>query len=593
MGKQFFYLTILSGVMTIGLAAGVCAEQKPIPADAGTSMKTAVKMEAITEAKAEGDVAQLELKIPLFSPLFDKFPVAVVADEPIPLEDLKDSIIALHQQQIEGKTGGKKNYLKILDRLITTRLMLAEAAAMGIDELPAVKDHVDAYALDHLREMLKMRQVKDIKPDEKVFGKLYKEAAKEWKLRSVKFDKREDADALEKEVAAGGDFNALANRLIDSHKAEGSKEGEYVKPSKLLPQIAGSVATMKIGSVSPVMPIGPAFTIFRLEDIRYPANDAEAEKAARELALNFKRDEVLTAFNSSMSKKYAKIDEKLLKRIDLEAPKPGIAKLLKDKRALVRITGEKPITVADLAWGVAQKFFHGIDEAIKSKQANGMIHPVLDNLIYRVTYVKEARLLGIDQSEEYLKAVREYKNSLVFGKFVEMVIAPEIKVQDDEIAAFYQEHLKDYTTPVMVKLQGLIFRTKKDADLALDKLKKGTDFDWIKNNAEGQIDKQKSEDILQDFSGALLTVNSLPEAIRNAVADAKAGDFRLYTSPDNYHYLLAVNTVVPASVSPLEVERKGIFNKIFGDKINKELENWATKLREGYPVKVFVMDRGN
>jgi hypothetical protein len=196
--------------------------------------------------------------------------------------------------------------------------------------------------------------------------------------------------------------------------------------------------------------------------------------------------------------------------------------------------------------------------------------------------------LGIDQTEDYKKDVREYRNSLVFGKFVEMVIAPEIKVKDDEIAAYYQEHLKDYTSPVMIKVQGLIFGTKKDADLALNKLKKGTDFDWIKNNAEGQIDKQKSEDLL-DFSGTLLTVSSFPEGIRNAIADAKAGDIRIYASPDGYFYLLAVNTVVPANVSPLEVERKAIFNRLFGEKINKELDNWATKLREGYPVKIFVM----
>jgi hypothetical protein len=578
--------------MTIGVAAAALAEQKPIPATAGVDGKTAAKPEAKTEAKAEGDAAQIEFKVPLFSPLFDKFPIATVVDEPILLEDLKDAITTLHQQQTEMKAGGKKDYLKILDRLITTRLILTEAAAMGLDELPAVKDHVDAYALDHLRDMLKIRQVTDIKPDEKVFEKLYKEAAKEWKLRSLKFAKQEDADAFKKEVAAGGDFNALAIKLIDSGKAEGTKEGEFIKPAKLLPLIESSVATMKIGSVSPVIQIGPSFTIIKLEDVRYPANDADAEKAAREQAINIMRDKMLTEFNNFMTKKYAKIDQKLLKKLDLEAPKPGIANLLKDKRVLVRITGEKPITVADLTWAVSQKFFHGIDQAIKSKQANGMIYPVLNNLIYRVTFVKEARRLGIDQTDDYRKDVREYRNSLVFGKFVEMVIAPEIKVKDDEIAAYYQEHIKEYTTPVMIKVQGLIFGTKKDADLALDKLKKGSDFDWIKNNAEGQIDKHKSESLLE-FSGAVLTLNSLPKGIRESVADAKAGDFRRYTSPDGYYYLLAVNSVVPADVSPLDIERKGIFNKIFGEKIDKELENWAKKLRESYTVKIFVMGRGN
>jgi len=123
MGNKYFYTTILTGLMTIGIAAGACAEQRPKAAGAGADVKTSTKMEAKTESNAGEDIAQIELKIPLFSPLFDKFPVATVIDEPILLEDLKDSITALHQQQIEGKTGGKRDYLKILDRLITTRLI--------------------------------------------------------------------------------------------------------------------------------------------------------------------------------------------------------------------------------------------------------------------------------------------------------------------------------------------------------------------------------------------------------------------------------------------------------------------------------------
>ncbi|WP_243371560.1 peptidylprolyl isomerase [Geotalea sp. SG265] len=584
MKKIIQSMAVVSGlVMAVATSA--------IAADAKTED---VKPSAVTGTEAangkpnEAEESQIAVKFPIFAASFDKTPLAAVNDEPILLEELKAALAGLHQQQAsEGKSGIKKDYMKVLNRLINTRLILAEATNMGIEETPEVKTAIDAYKMDHLRDMLKMKQLKDLKPDSKLVEQFYKDAVKEWKIRSVKLDKKEDAETLVKQIAAGGKFDELADKLIDGKKAEGIKEGQYIQPKALLPYVANAVSMMKVGSVSPVIPVGPAFTVIKLEDVRYPAGDVQAKEAAEKKALEIKQTEILTKYNKDLAKKYATVNEKLLKQLNFEAAKPGFKVLAKDKRVVVKMKGGEAITVADLADALAGRFYHGIDEAIKQKEVNSVKRVALDNLIYRVAFITEAKSQGIDQSAEYKHDVNEYRNSIVFGQFISTVVAPDVKVSDDDIAAYYKEHLNDYTIPAMVKAQGLVFQKKNAAEENMEKLKKGIDFDWVKNNAEGQVDKAQSEHLLE-FSGKLLSIATMPDGIRETVQDAKEDDVRMYASPEGYFYVLQVKKVVPATHSPLEKERKRIFNEMFASKLNKTVDQWSEKLKKAYPVKIYL-----
>lgn len=554
------------------------------------------RMEGKVEPKAPAEMApalastQISLKVPLFSPLFAKFPVATVNDEPILLQELIDTLATAHGR-MEEKAAERQNLDKVLRRLVNIRLILLEAANMGIDELPEVKEAVSDYAEAHLREMLKQKQIRDVKPDEKVVEQLYKEYVKEWKIRSLKFEKEEDAKAFVKEIEAGGDFAALADKLIEGGKAEGAKEGEYLRPESLLPEIAGAVSALKVGSVSPVIPIGPAFTVLKLEDIRYPAGNAEAREAAYNQARLQKQQKTIYQYNDSLVKKYVKKNDKLLKKLDFEAAKPGFAKLLKDKRVVAKVKGEKPVTVADLAEGVMQKFFHGIESAIKEKKVNAFIVPVLSEKLTRLVFSREANRLGIDKTEEYKKEIDEYQDSIVFGAFVQKVMTPDVRITEDEIKAYYQQHITEYTAPAMARVQGLVFTRKNFAEDAVDKLEKGTDFQWVRNNAEGQVDKEKSESLLE-FSGKLLVMKNFPEPLQKVIADAKPGDIRLYQTPDGFFYALLVQDMFPAKASPIEAERKEINKKIFGLKLNEALEEWGEKLEKEYSVTLFITDLG-
>jgi len=215
--------------------------------------------------------------------------------------------------------------------------------------------------------------------------------------------------------------------------------------------------------------------------------------------------------------------------------------------------------------------------------------PVLDEMLYKRVFRKEALRLGIDKTEVYKNKVKDYENSVIFGAFIQKAVVPDIKLEEEDLKTFYNDHIKDYTFPEMTKINSLVFRKREPAEKALEKLRKGTDFQWLMENAEGQIDKNDSKDVW-NFEGKFLTIRDLPEGVRKSVSEAKPGDFRLYESPEGYFYVLAIQDVVPALPQPFEEAKKKIAKIVFDDKLKKAVEEWAEKLRAVSDVKVYLKD---
>src|SRR4029078_2445191 len=122
------------------------------------------------------------------------------------------------------------------------------------------------------------------------------------------------------------------------------------------------------------------------------------------------------------------------------------------------------------------------------------------------------------------------------------------------------EHISEYSSPAVMRLTSLAFTKKEQAEKALATLRSGTEFPWLKANADGQADPENTE--VLKFGGTPLIITLLPEKIRTAVSGAKTGDGRLYSSPEGYHYLLYVTDAIPEKPAPFEKERGNIEKKV-------------------------------
>ncbi len=532
-----------------------------------------------------------ELKVPLTSPRFSDCPVAAVNDEPVTVEDLTGLLVSSHEERQETGSGKvKMSFSEPLKRLINVRLIVQEAQNIGLDELPEFKKSMETFADATLIQMFIQDLVKDVTVDDREIEPAYRDMIREWKIKSIMFDKKEDARKAADAIKAGKRYEDVAAAALKAGTAHGSGEATYVKPDAMDPKVRTVIAKMKIGSVSPLIPVGEAkhdYSLVKLEEERFPENP-EKKAEARTGVLAGKKNTLLRKTRDELARKYVVLDRKLDKSLDYDSKKPGMDALLKDERVLVKITGEDPILVKDLSRTVNEKFFHGIETAQRNKEVNKVKNDVLDDMIGRRVVKKEALLRGLDKTRRYKKLIADKEANTLFGMFVQKVIVPGVKIGDEDIKAYYNEHIAEYTYPEMMRLSGMAFDKLGDAEAAIAKLKKGADYAWVRDNAEGLTGKD-AEDLLTFGEEDTLSVTGLPAGLQKALTGARQGDFRLATGPDNRYYVLSVLEVTPARKQPLEEATMTIAQQVFNTKLERSLDEWTGKLRKEARVDVYLM----
>ena len=524
-------------------------------------------------------------------PVIDgKVTVATVNDDPITLEEFNRAIAEAHATNPRGKKAGRIDYSAIMNRMINTRLIIIEGRNIGLDELPEVKNDIEAYSQETLIKILIEGQVKDIKADPEEVEKDYQELVKEWKITTVRFENEEAAKKFTAELQAGTNFEEAVKRARSAGLASEVDESRYLKDQDLTLPVARLVAKMKVGSVSPIVSIGKkGFVVFKLEGMRFSEKeDQEARKKAELQVLNRKRVQAAKEYYQGLERKYVTVNKELFAALDYESKEPGFEKLLQDTRVLAEIKGGRPLTVGEFSKALKQKFYHGIEQAIAGKRINRLKDQVLASILQRRVLLMEATKQGIEKTAEYISSVKDYEISVIFGAFISKVIAPDITLDGKELRAYYQKNSEEYTTPEMMRIKSLVFSKKSEAVEALNKLTAGTDFNWLSSNAEGQVDKNTKG--LLNFDGTLLSIRSLPADLSRAVLGAKPGDFRMYESSEGQFYVLYIYQVTPAKPRPFDDVRQEIAKKVYAHKVEKAVEDYAEKLKEYYPVEIYARD---
>jgi parvulin-like peptidyl-prolyl isomerase len=567
----------------------------PVPAQAQATAP------AVAPALSE-PVARIEA--PLFSTEFVDTPVAKVGDEVITLRELSGAIAAAHADSggmmMGAKSapgaGGKKDFKEILDRIITLRLVAAEAREMGFDELDEVKNNFADFRTSALKEAVRRNATAHVTADPKEVEERFQQSVREWKVRSVLFEKEEDAKAFAAAVRAKSSmveldaeaktFDALADQWISEKKASGGEIG-WAGADKLTEAVHAALLKMRTGAVSDATIVAKGYTVLRLEEIRYPESD-EARAKAEAASLARLRKEALEKYNAGLAKKWVKVDRALLKALDYHGVKKYEA-LAKDQRPVARIQGEKPITVADLSAELTSDLFHGVDRAVREKQLNNKKQERLDVVVAKRLYAKVARQDRIEESEQFRRIVAEYENGVLFGLFVERVILPDVQVMESEIKAYYEAHADEFSTPRFYRLDGLTFAKDKDAQKALESLRKGSDFAWVRANAEHQLPEEKRS---VQLTGGVFSEPGLPPDLAKALSGAKAGEFRLYSPAAAEVHVVRVVEETPPQREPYVETREPIAKKVYNEKVNAALKDYAAKLRAAGDVKVYVTSVG-
>jgi parvulin-like peptidyl-prolyl isomerase len=528
------------------------------------------------------------VRVTLFAPEFEECRVALVGDEAIPLRELAAALELGHLSRSRARGPAKRadmDFTPALDRLIATRLLVQEAREV-LEDTPDYRGQLEQYRASALRAMLQRTAARGAKPDASEVEKLYREAVREWKIASVLIEKEDDAKAFEAALKAGGKFDALAKRWVAEKKAKGDGKAQFVSRKRMLPEILAAVQGAKRG-----VPVGPikisgGWVVLRVDGTRHPANDAAARAEARARSLARVEHDAVRRVYLSLLKRHAVVDEALLKKLDFEANgEKGFEELMKDERPLATIRGEKPITVGDLTRALAMKFFHGIASPIEQRRVNPLKNEAFEKLLGSRLFAKEAAARKLETRPEYLREVEEYERALAFNSFVEKVIAPDVKITEEEAFGLYEQRKAEYTAPEMYKLDGFAFTTSDGAQAAIEKLKGGTDFAWLRSTAPGQLAPERRT--LQ-FDGRTVSAATLRPELAKALAGARSGEYRLYAASEAEVYVIRVLEQVPPTTQPYADAREKIVKKLFNEKLTRAIGEYADKLRKAQRVDVLI-----
>lgn len=502
--------------------------------------------------------------------------VAVVNGDPITLGQLLLQIERPEDAARVRKGRATEADLKLLDRLITVRLIVQEAGRMGISELPEIRRQVDVTSRSILREVLMGSLVKRVAADEAAIETAFKDLAREWKTASLLFPDEQAATQAREEIERGTGFDAVSARVVADKLANTEGDDSYHRRKDYLPEIAAEVVKLQPGETSPVIRIPAGFVVVHVVDVRCPES-ADARAEAESAATTEKQKSALDAAEQALRAKYVVVHQDVVDSLDFEAPEPGLDALLKDKRVVAEIKGADPVTVADLTEYLKLQFFHGGDDAAQAKRMNARKQAALDATLGRRVLNLEAARRGIARTEEYRDRVRAFEDALVLETFVQKVIAPDNKMREQEVRSYYDEHTAAYSYPGMVRLRSLAFRTRASAEDAIEKLRGGADYTWLVANADDLVPTDARALPIPD--GQVVMIESLPDGVQKALASPKAGDVRLFVHPEGQFYVLSVSDVVPPSPRPYDEVRQEIARKLYSEKLTAAVEAYAARLR--------------
>ncbi len=543
---------------------------------------------------AEGTYAYVtrdgaSVKVPLFAESSTDVPIAKVEEQTIVLSDLTRVLAAAHGAMgSSASRAGALDFKETLDRLIETRLVALEAREMGIEDLPEVKQAIAEFETATGQEMLKDRVVAGLKGDPKEVSRIFRNAVREWKVKSVLFGGELEAKQHGPKLKPPADFDAVGKQLVAEKKAKQRGEGGYLPRAGMLPQVHAALEKLKVGEVSAPLRVPEGFAVMKVEEIRYP-NDPKAKAEAERVSASTRQSKALAEYYAGLVKRYATVDKALLKSIDYHAAKPGLEALKKDERVIARIQGGKPITVGELSTEVAAGFFHGVDRATKEKKINPKKTEIFDGLLARRVVPLQVAAEKIPETAEFKRRLADYRIGILFAKFIEKAIMPSVKAGPEDARKYHASHRKEFMYPAFYKLESLAFSNVKDAEGAVKKLRSGTDFKWLNANGEGQIPPAKRSLAIE----GTLAATALPKEIAKTLAGAKKGDYRLHAGPDSQFYAIRVIDVIGATEQPFEEVRDSIVLRLQTEAITKAVERWADIIRKARKVEVFITRIGS
>ncbi|MHB1349179.1 MAG: peptidyl-prolyl cis-trans isomerase [Desulfobulbaceae bacterium] len=488
------------------------------------------------------------------------------------------------------------------DPYIEWQLFLREAEKMNLFDDPRYRHELEVYLKVTSLVSLKNEEVDGkIDYNEENLWSFYQEYfSPQWLLNILIFKDQESAEKTVAELRAGNTTVAeLAKTVAERGKQEQAKNphGEEAVDVESLQRQAGagetllgvqekvakrpygvemswreSLAAMNKGDFSPPLSWQDVYVVLQpVDSVPGDREDFAAQKNNVQNRYRKYRTAVLTNdLVGRLKKKYAvKIDQERINGLDPNLP--------------LEQYGDTPVITFSTMTVSERQLMEKVKEEIEVNKKYGFQQEELGAMVRRIADGVMSQTLitmeSLDRHYERKSPTKElfdfYQRHKLVKKLEEHIRGQAQEVSDEEIAAYYQEHLADFTSPQIYQMAMIEGAEEDLKKVWLDVVVNGKD---VMATAEERLGQRPQ---VASYPANHLT----PEVKARADALAKNDLSQVFPSGEGFAMLYMVESV-PSRTPKLTDVREMIAKKLRNDRFQEEKEKYLLALREKSEIKI-------
>ncbi len=223
--------------------------------------------------------------------------------------------------------------------------------------------------------------------------------------------------------------------------------------------------------------------------------------------------------------------------------------------------------------------------AKKQEVTEGERFKLLNNIIRGQLILQDESVPALRNDPETIKMVKQFEDSIIIKKFLQLKVGEELKVDDSEIKDYYNKNRSDFKEPSKVRARHILLRTEEEAEKVFEKLKNGADFI--------QLAKDYSIDLPFALEGGKMGIitkgnnkSCLPE-LQEELFMLNAGEHSDIVKTIYGYHILRVDEIIPPQYKPLDKVSRGIRQALLRQKERIAYGKMVKQLEDKADIKIY------
>jgi parvulin-like peptidyl-prolyl isomerase len=481
----------------------------------------------------------------------------------------------IHMLQTEAVSRADFSPEKLLQKLINNRLIVQEAEAVGLADDSAVTGAVLQYRENLAYRVLMHESLPDTftvsdNDLQQAFARHYER----FDVRFLCVPDSAEATRLLDSIRHGAPMDQLARAVsVDKYKDNGGLSTEHVL--RTLPvDLRSQFAASKPGDIIGPAPLWRVWATFRVE-ARHPADPSVLDSVKADvsaLVLEEKRNTFREQYLSQL-RAYLPVNvdtvqvDSIITRMLLGVDDPPFL--------AVTIAASRGMLLSDLR----SRYIHRASGR-NDRLPKAVLHEVLDEQI-AVLLLKEAASRQEYVSRSQFDApAHAFRDSILIVSYLEDVVAPTVKITDQDVADFYEANKLHYHAPNQYKIASITRATEDQARSDYVATTTGTDFAWLAR--QNSIDQYKEKGGERNW----LDVSVFPQEILAELDSLPIGGVTRPTKVDEGFIVMRVLDRKAGATLPLDKVKDRIRSALITQRQTLAIDESIKTLRAGASIHI-------